>query len=83
MAWQLACTERDWCDFVIYDPRLPENQQLWIMRFEPTKQYIAELEKKVSVFLEELRERVRNFEENINANFESQSIEDVAKAVQD
>ena len=83
MAWQLACTERDWCDFVMYDPRLPENQQMWIMRFEPTKQYIADLEKKVSVFLEELRERVLNFEKNINANFESQSIENVAKAVQD
>ncbi|MEG2268434.1 MAG: YqaJ viral recombinase family protein, partial [Acinetobacter sp.] len=29
ITWQLACTRREWCDFVSYDPRLPEHLQLF------------------------------------------------------
>lgn len=32
ITWQLACTRRKWCDFVSYDPRLPEHLQLFIKR---------------------------------------------------
>ena len=32
ITWQLACTRREWCDFVSYDPRLPEHLQLFIKR---------------------------------------------------
>ena len=32
ITWQLACTQREWCDFVSYDPRLPEHLQLFIKR---------------------------------------------------
>lgn len=28
--WQLACANRAWCDFVSYDPRMPEGQQLFV-----------------------------------------------------
>ena len=28
MQWQMACTGRQWCDFVSYDPRLPEDYQI-------------------------------------------------------
>ncbi|HYD33095.1 MAG TPA: YqaJ viral recombinase family protein, partial [Methylophilaceae bacterium] len=31
MAWQCACTEREWVDFVSYDPRLPEKHQLFVV----------------------------------------------------
>ena len=28
MLWQMACTGRQWCDFVSYDPRMPEDMQI-------------------------------------------------------
>ena len=30
MQWQMACTGRDFCDFVSFDPRLPDDMQLFI-----------------------------------------------------
>ena len=38
MLLQLIVTERKWCDFVDYDPRCPQNLQLFIKRFAPTDQ---------------------------------------------
>lgn len=38
MLLQLIVTERKWCDFVDYDPRCPQNLQLFIKRFKPTDQ---------------------------------------------
>ncbi|MCP5099120.1 MAG: YqaJ viral recombinase family protein [Chloroflexi bacterium] len=34
MQWQMACAERDWCDFVSYDPRMPEEMKLFVSRVE-------------------------------------------------
>ena len=82
MAWQLACTERQWCDFVMYDPRLPEHRQIWIMRYQPTREHIESLEFEVIEFLQQTRERISSFEEIIDANFESQSVENVTKTCQ-
>jgi len=52
--WQLACTGRDWCDYVSYDPRLPESARLFIARVERDDQRIVDLEGMVSDFLDEL-----------------------------
>ena len=30
MQWQMACTTRQWCDFVSFDPRMSEGLQLFI-----------------------------------------------------
>jgi putative phage-type endonuclease len=51
MAWQLACTGRKWVDFVSYDPRLPEELQLFVVRFRRDDGDIAEMEKAVISFL--------------------------------
>ena len=32
MQWQMACTDRQWCDFMSYDPRLPVHLQSKIVR---------------------------------------------------
>jgi len=56
MLWQMACTERDWCDFVSFDPRLPENLQLKVIRFERDQKKIEEMEKEVLAFLAEADE---------------------------
>lgn len=54
MTWQVACTGREWCDFVSYDPRLPENLQLFIVRFVPTEVQLNAAERAVEEFLKEL-----------------------------
>lgn len=52
--WQLACTERDWADFVSFDPRLPEGLQLFKVRVARDDKRIAELEAEVKTFLAEV-----------------------------
>ncbi|PUB87027.1 MAG: exonuclease [gamma proteobacterium symbiont of Ctena orbiculata] len=54
MYWQMACTERQWCDFVSFDPRLPEEYQLFVKRFELDKARVQELEEGVIKFNQEL-----------------------------
>lgn len=50
MTWQLACTGRKWVDFVSYDPRLPEDLQLFVVRFRRDEGDIEEMEKAVVAF---------------------------------
>ena len=50
----MAACERDWCDFVSYDPRLPGNMQLFVKRIQRDEAYIAELEAAVTQFLLEV-----------------------------
>lgn len=58
MAWQMACTGRQWCDFVSYDPRLPPHMALFVKRFEPAPEDIAALETDVRAFLAEVDAKV-------------------------
>ena len=51
MFWQMACTGRTWCDFVSFDPRLPETVGLFVYRLERDEVRIAEIEEGVKVFL--------------------------------
>lgn len=59
MQWQMACTGRAWCDFISFDPRLPESMRLYVQRVERAPAIIAELERDISGFLDELDTRVR------------------------
>lgn len=54
MLWQMACTGRQWCDFVSFDPRLPENMRLFVKRLGRDDARIAELEAEVTAFLTEI-----------------------------
>lgn len=58
MQWQLACTGRKYCDFVSFDPRLPESMRLFCQRVQRDDAIIAELEREVIVFLNEVRGKV-------------------------
>lgn len=58
MQWQMACTGRRWCDFATYDPRMPQELQLWVLRVKRNDQLIAELEKEARLFLAELNDKV-------------------------
>lgn len=50
ITWQLACTRREWCDFVSYDPRLPEHLQIVIIRVPAKDLDIAGVEQSVINF---------------------------------
>lgn len=54
MVWQMACTGRKWVDFVSFDPRMPEDLQLLIVRFERNDEQISEHEAEVRKFLSEV-----------------------------
>lgn len=54
MLWQMACTGRQWCDFVSFDPRMPEEMRLFVKRLGRDDTRIAELEAEVSAFLTEV-----------------------------
>lgn len=58
MLWQMACTGRGWCDFVAYDPRLPEPLRLFVQRFERDEASIVAIEDEVRAFLAEVDEAV-------------------------
>jgi hypothetical protein len=58
MQWQMACTGRKWCDFVSYDPRMPEDMQLFMSRIDRDDEFIIELEREVEKFLSELEDKI-------------------------
>ena len=58
MQWQMACTGRKWCDFVSFDDRLPEHLSFFCTRIERDDEMIAELEKSVTTFLNELEAKI-------------------------
>jgi putative phage-type endonuclease len=58
MQCQMAVTGRKWCDFVSYDPRLPEDLKLFVVRLERDEEYIKSMEGEVQKFLSEVDEMV-------------------------
>jgi putative phage-type endonuclease len=58
MQWQMACSGRAWCDYVSYDPRLPDALRLHVRRVERDGGLIAELEDEVVAFLAELEAKL-------------------------
>jgi putative phage-type endonuclease len=56
--WQMACTGRNWCDFVSYDPRMPENMCMFVQRVDRDEAYIEEIIKEVNLFLSELDTKI-------------------------
>jgi putative phage-type endonuclease len=56
--WQMVCTGRQWCDFISYDPRVPEKMQLWVKRVQRDQKLIDEMENEVFNFIEELESKI-------------------------
>jgi putative phage-type endonuclease len=63
MAWQLICTQRKWCDFVSFDPRMPDELQLMIVRYEPSADELRELESKARDFLQTVDDLMNKLEQ--------------------
>ncbi len=55
MAAQLLCSGKTWCGFLAYDPRIrDESKRLFMRKFEPTPEYMLEVEHAAVTFLDEL-----------------------------
>ena len=58
MQFQMACTGRQWCDFVSFDNRLPEELQLFVKRVPRDNEFIKQMEDEVVKFLNELEIKI-------------------------
>lgn len=67
MAWQVACTGRQWVDFVSFDPRVPERLQLFCVRYVPDRDYLAMLEEEVIQFLKEVDSKFKQLQEKVDS----------------
>jgi hypothetical protein len=59
MQWQMRCADRQWCDYVVFDPRFPAKAQLFIARVNRDDRWIEETETEVNKFLAEVEEKVQ------------------------
>jgi putative phage-type endonuclease len=58
MQWQMACSDRAWCDFVSFDPRMPGEMQLFVSRVRRDDAVIRDLATQIEVFLAEVDDTV-------------------------
>lgn len=63
MMWQMAVTGRHYCDFVSFDPRLPDDLQLFVVRLNRDDEYIEMLTDEVAKFEEEVTMLVTKLKE--------------------
>ena len=59
MQAQMSCTGRKWCDFVSFDPRMPEKSQLLIIRVPRDNIFIGIMESEIRGFLNEVEIEVQ------------------------
>jgi len=60
--WQMTCADRPWCDFVSFDPRLPERHQLFIKRINYDPEMVNLLENSVIQFLGDVDLKIQQLE---------------------
>lgn len=58
MQVQMACTGREWCDFVSFDPRLPSDLQLFVKRVARSEEAITNIEAETVKFLAEIDAKI-------------------------
>lgn len=52
--WNMACAERDWWDFISFDPRMPDGLKVYIERMERDEARIRLIEAEVVRFNDEI-----------------------------
>lgn len=57
MNMEMLCCERDWIDFVSFDPRMPKDLQLFIVRHNRDDAKIAEIEAEILRFETEINDQ--------------------------
>ena len=65
MQFQMACAQRQWCDFVSFDDRMPGNLSIKIIRVEKDQKMIDLIESEVISFLDDANKRIAKLMEEI------------------
>ena len=60
MQWQMRCADRFWCDYVVFDPRMPTKAQLFIFRVERNNDWLKIAEDEVVKFLADVDAKVKS-----------------------
>ena len=60
---QMWVCDRQWCDFVSYDPRLPKGMDFFVDRIDRDQAYIDTLETEVCKFLNEINDTIATLQE--------------------
>jgi len=68
MQFQMACTGRHWCDYVVFDPRMPAKAQLFIKRVFRDDAFIQEMEAEIVNFLAEVNVQIQQINAIIESN---------------
>lgn len=63
MMWQMACTGRQYVDFVSYDPRLPVDLELFVARLQRDEEQIQLITEEVIKFDNEVTQLVNKLKE--------------------
>ena len=74
--WNMACSGRQWWDFVSYDFRLPEDRGAYFRhRFERDGAYISEMETEVSRFLIEVEATIVKIDHKVGYTGEGEGLD--------
>ena len=68
MQFQMACTGRHWCDYVVFDPRMPAKAQLFVKRVYRDDAFIQEMEAEIVNFLVEVNVQIQQINAIIESN---------------
>ena len=68
MQFQMACTGRYWCDYVVFDPRMPAKAQLFVKRVFRDDAFIQEMEAEIVNFLAEVNVQIQQLNAIIESN---------------
>ncbi len=67
MQFQMACAGRSYCQYVVFDPRMPPKAQLFVKRVDRDNKYIAEIETEIVKFLVEVDAQVQQLNKIIDS----------------
>ena len=65
MLWQMECTGRDWCDFASFDPRLPAEYRLFVVRFERDENALVVMRRMVGEFLASIDKQIADLRDAV------------------
>lgn len=68
MQCQMAVTGRKWCDFVSFDPRMPEGLDFFVVRLDRDEEYIKAMEAEVQQFLSEVEQELTQLRKKLNGD---------------
>ena len=55
---QIWVMQREWCDFISFDPRMPDKKRLFVIRAYRDEEFIKQMEVEVKKFLEEVEQLI-------------------------